>query len=248
MVQKQVTQQKATKTILLSHISNNCSQTNLIVLHNLCSICPTPVHTHVLSLFVKFLMALLMGSRGKSSHINSNATFTSLLLSCWLWLQIVVCLEHSSPHLIIHFVQIRRVWGPFVLLNETRAVDNWANLVRAEQFALVRHLAERWIQLAADTCNLKLILKLTLEADDQRPICSTTLAFSSTKCSQPLPPKQTPAETITCEVNFSRWTIKRSGLTVTCSYAGTLFLFCVGTGGGHVEHKLWSNSNIKFVW
>ena len=192
--------------------------------------CSTPVPTHVLSLFVKFLMALLMGSRGKSSHINSNATFTSLIALAL----VADCniSQHSSPHLIIHFVQIRRVWGPFVLLNETRAVDNWANLVRAEQFALVRYLAERWIQLAADTCNLKLILKLTLEADDQRPVCSTTLAFSSTKCSQPLPPKQTPAETITCEVNFSRWTIKRSGLTVMCSYAGTPFLFCVCTGGG----------------
>src|SRR6218665_1592137 len=39
-----------------------------------------PISTHVLSLFVKFLIALLMGSWGKSSHICSKATFNSLIV------------------------------------------------------------------------------------------------------------------------------------------------------------------------
>jgi len=34
---------------------------------------------------------------------------------------------------------------------------------------------------------------------------ASTLAFSSTKCSFPLTPKQTPAETVTCLANFARW-------------------------------------------
>ena len=36
---------KSNKTILLSQISNNCYQTHLILLHNLCSMCPSPVPT-----------------------------------------------------------------------------------------------------------------------------------------------------------------------------------------------------------
>ena len=38
------------------------------------------INTHVLSFFVKFLMSLLMRSRGKSSHINVNAPFNSLIV------------------------------------------------------------------------------------------------------------------------------------------------------------------------
>ena len=48
----------------------------------------TTVATYFLHLFVKLLMALLVGSRGKSSHINSNATFNSLVVlgfGCKLW-------------------------------------------------------------------------------------------------------------------------------------------------------------------
>ena len=35
-----------------------------------------PAPTQVLSFFLKFLMSLLRHSRGKSSHINVNATFS----------------------------------------------------------------------------------------------------------------------------------------------------------------------------
>ncbi len=54
----------------------------------MCLMCPPPVATHVLSHFVKLLMALLMGSWGKSSQINSNAIFNSFIVfgfSCSLW-------------------------------------------------------------------------------------------------------------------------------------------------------------------
>ena len=59
-----VQRRNATKSnknvILLSLISNNCCKMNLVVLHNLCSMCPPPVPTLLLSLFVKFLMDLLI--------------------------------------------------------------------------------------------------------------------------------------------------------------------------------------------
>ena len=48
---KNVTQQK---TILLSHFSNDCYQTALIIVSQLEFNVSTPVYTHVLSLFVKF--------------------------------------------------------------------------------------------------------------------------------------------------------------------------------------------------
>ena len=80
----------------------------------------------------------------------------------------------------------------------------------------IRRLAERWIQLAADAFRLRLIL----EAGDQRnmqhpfsPIHEQTQSTFATK---------TPADTVTCEANLSLSTVKRSGLTVRCSYAGTL--------------------------
>src|SRR6266516_2123484 len=71
MVQKHVTQENVTKTILFSHISSNCCKTNLIVYDNMCLMCPAPVTTHILSLFVKFLMSLLMSFWGKSFDIDS---------------------------------------------------------------------------------------------------------------------------------------------------------------------------------
>ncbi len=45
----------------------------------MCSMSPPPAATHVLSLLVKLLMALLMGSWGKLSQINSNAILNSFL-------------------------------------------------------------------------------------------------------------------------------------------------------------------------
>ena len=99
---------KSKKTILLRQISNNCYQTHLILLRNLCSMCLPPVPTYFLNLFVKLLMALLMGSRGKSSHINSNATFNSLVVldfGCKLWY-----FSSVAPHTLFHQVQIRRIW------------------------------------------------------------------------------------------------------------------------------------------
>src|ERR671910_2864262 len=52
-------------------------------------------------------------------------------------------------------------------------------------------------------------------------ICSIHLHLFMNKRSRPLPPKQTPAGTVTCEANLSLSTVKRSGLTVTCSSAGS---------------------------
>ena len=52
---------KSNKNVILSsHVSNNCLELNLIVIHNLCSMCPPPVPKLLLSLFAKFLMDLLI--------------------------------------------------------------------------------------------------------------------------------------------------------------------------------------------
>ena len=130
------------------------------MLHNLCSMCPPPC-TDVLSLFVKFLMVLLMGSRGKSFHINFNATFNSHRF--WLWSEIVVFLQRSSPLAIIQRVQIRRVWGHWSFSMKPGQLTLSHSCAKSN-YALVRRLAERWIQQAANAFNLKLIL----EAGDQR--------------------------------------------------------------------------------
>ena len=77
---KNIMQQKATKTILQRHFSNNCYQTNLIIVSQLeFNVSTTSTHTCSES-FCKVLMSLLMGSRGKFSHINFNATFNSLIV------------------------------------------------------------------------------------------------------------------------------------------------------------------------
>ena len=71
---------KQQKRILLRHFSNNCYQTNLIIVSQLeFNVSATSTHTCSESI-CKVLMSLLMGSRGKSSHINFNATFNSLIV------------------------------------------------------------------------------------------------------------------------------------------------------------------------
>jgi hypothetical protein len=40
---------------------------------NLRSKCLSPILKHVMNIFVKFLMALLIGFRGKSTHINTKS-------------------------------------------------------------------------------------------------------------------------------------------------------------------------------
>src|SRR5688572_6396523 len=80
MVQKRTATKKQQKTILLSHFSNNCNQTNLIIVSQLeFNVSTTSAHACSES-FCKVLMSLLMGSRGKSSHISFNATFNSLIV------------------------------------------------------------------------------------------------------------------------------------------------------------------------
>ena len=80
MVQKRTATKKQQKTILLSHFSNNCYQTNLIIVSQLeFNVSTTSTHTCSES-FCKVLMCLLMCSRVKSSHFNFNATFNSLIV------------------------------------------------------------------------------------------------------------------------------------------------------------------------
>ena len=89
MVQKHVIEHNVTKG-LLSRSLNNCSKTNVILGHNICSICPPPVcPIHVWSLFLKHLMVLLINSWGKSSQIIYNAIFNILssftaLVAAWI--------------------------------------------------------------------------------------------------------------------------------------------------------------------
>ena len=200
--------------------------------------CPPPVPTHLLSLFVTFLMVLLMGSRGKSCHINFDATFNSHRF--WLWSEIVVFLQRSSPLVIIQRVQIRRVWGHWSFSMKPGQLTLSHSCARSA-YALVRRLAERWIQLAANAFNLKLIL----EAGDQRNM------------QHPLSPihEQTQS-TFATKTNTSRY---RNMWSELVAFNGQAIrsdsdvqlrwfpdFFCVGTAGGHIEHKL--QSHIKCVW
>ena len=71
----------------------------------MCLIFPQQVcTTHVRSLFANLLMGLVVGSWGKSSHVNSMRSL--ILLSFFDDLKLVLFLQHSFPHQIINEFKI----------------------------------------------------------------------------------------------------------------------------------------------
>ena len=202
--------------------------------------CPPPVPTYFLSLFVKLLMTLLMDSRGKSFHINSNATFNSLVFGfdCKLWYFSSIAPTNIIPSTRFKSGEFGCHWS-FSMKPGQLTIE--PILRKKSTFALVRRLAERWIQLAADAFNLKLIL----EAGDQRNMQHP-----------PSPIHEQTQSTFATQTNTSRYRSMWSELVAfndqvirsdsdmqLCWYPAFV---CVDTGGGHIEHKLWSN--IKCVW
>ena len=91
-----------------------------LLFHNLSSMCPPPSSTHTCSeSFCKVFMSLLMGSRGKSSHINFNATFNSLIVFGFghrLWYFSSIAPLSDNP-----FVGVRTDFGVSLPLRRSRA-------------------------------------------------------------------------------------------------------------------------------
>src|SRR5207237_8115148 len=110
---------KKQKTTLLRHFSNDCYQTDLIIVSQLeFNVSTTSTHTCSES-FCKVFMSLLMGSRGKSSHINFNATFNSLIVFGFghrLWYFSSIAPLHDNP-----FVGVRTDFGLSLPLRRSRA-------------------------------------------------------------------------------------------------------------------------------
>ena len=163
----------------------------------------------------------------------------SILLLFW----VLVTNCGISPALHLTHYSIRFKSGEFGALIDPSQLNqgNWANIARDEHFVLLRGLAERWIQLAANAFNLKLIL----EADDQ---CNMQHPLS--------PIHEQTQSTFATKTNTSRY---RNMWSELVAFNGQAIgsdsdvqlcwfpdLFCVGTGGGHNEHRL--ISNIKCVW
>ena len=129
-----------------------------LLFHNLSSMCPPPAPTHVLSLFVKF--SCLCWWVPEVNLPTSTSMRPSILLSFWLWSQIVVFLQHSSPYVITHLLECGQISAFRCLYN----VQSRSPFIKAAAYFLTELSFHSWSEQA------------TIRALAQRP-CSWSVCI-----------------------------------------------------------------------
>ena len=123
--------------------------------------------------------------------------FLELIDVLWLGLKWLAAFKHSSPEMVDQRVEVRRVRRTFIFTNEFTAVGSnpvFSQLCRVCRRAVLLKDEARWQNRSA------ILNKFRQQAFKS---LAFTLALSEMKCNLPFPPKQMPAETMTCLANFA---------------------------------------------
>jgi len=124
--------------------------------------------------------------------------FLELIDVLRLGLKWLVAFKHSSPDMVDQRVEVKGVRRPFIFTNEFTAVGSNSVL---SQLAMCAVVPSCWKMKPDGKTDLQSWTSSVNRVSTQS--LAFTLAVSRTKCNLPFPPKWTPAETMTCLVNFA---------------------------------------------
>jgi len=132
-------------------------------------------------------------------------SFLELIDDLRLGLTWLVAFKHSSPNMVVHRVEVRRVWRPFIFTNESTTVGSnpvLSQLCRVCRRAVLMKDEARWQKWQNRSAVLN---KFRQQRFNIKFSIHFGRVWNEMQSSLPFPPKQTPAETmtITCLANFA---------------------------------------------